>query len=109
MSGGVCLQSPPQLSGRCSSNGVIVPRHPSSKLHDEVVNTNGVVLTELLHVSSGVGGQKYTSLPSMHIIVGDEGVRSPLCFLKVEGDKAALLGIGDRTIGSVVFNCAMFN
>ena len=108
MRGGVCLQSPPQPSGS-NSNGVIVPPHPSSKLQGEVFSTIGEVLAVLLDVSVGVGGQKYTSLPSMPNRVGEDGVRSPPCFLRAEGDKQALLGIGERTIGSAVFSCGMFN
>lgn len=58
VSGGVCLQSSPQLSGKCKSNGVIVPPHPSSKLQGEAVKIIGGVLAVLLDVSVGVGGQK---------------------------------------------------
>lgn len=41
--------------------------------------------------------------------VGELGVRRPLCFLRADGDNVALLGIGERTIGRVVFSCGMFN
>lgn len=107
--GGVCLQSPPQFSGRCNSNGVIVPPHPSSKLHGEAVSTIDGLLAVLLDVRVGVGGQKYTSLPSMPKKVGEDGVRSPPCFLGIEGDKQALLRIGEKAIGGVVFNWGMLN
>ena len=109
MSGGVFLQSPTQLSGRCNSNGVIVPPHPSSKLQGDVVTTIGGVLTVLLEERVGVGGQKYTSLPSIPKYVGDDGVRSPLCFFNIEGESVELLGTGDRTIGSAVLSCGMFS
>lgn len=108
--GGVCLQSPPQSPGN-NSSGVIVPPHPSSKLQGEAVSTIGEVLAVLLDVRVGVGGQKYTSLPlpSMPKKVGEDGVRSPPCFLRAEGDRQALLGIGESTIGSAVFSCGIFN
>lgn len=58
VSGGVCLQSSPQWSGKCKSNGVMVPPHPSSKLQGSAASTIGGVLAVLLDVSVGVGGQK---------------------------------------------------
>lgn len=88
---------------------MIVPPHPSSKLQGEVVSTIDGLLAVLLDVRVGVGGQKYTSLPSMPKKVGEDGVRSPPCFLGTEGDKQALLRIGERAIGGVVFNCGMLN
>lgn len=105
--GGVCLQSP--QSPGSNSNGVIVPPHLSSKLQGEAVSTIGEVLAVLLDVRVGVGGQKYTSFPSIPKKVGEDGVRSPPCFLRAEGDKQALLGIGERTIGRAVFSCGIFN
>jgi len=41
--------------------------------------------------------------------VGEDGVRRPPCFLRADGHRVALLGIGESIIGRVVFSCGIFN
>jgi hypothetical protein len=41
--------------------------------------------------------------------VGDDGVRGPHCFLRAEGDRVALLGIGESIIEWEAFSCGIFN